>query len=89
MGADHPATSLNNLAELYEAIGRYGEAEPLYARCLEIALQALGQDHPNTQTFLSNFVRCLQAAVAQGVVLSDHPLTQAILAQLATDGERM
>ena len=32
LGKDHPATlaSLNNLAFLYKAQGRYGEAEPLY-----------------------------------------------------------
>ena len=32
--SDHPstATSLNNLAGLYESMGRYTEAEPLYAR---------------------------------------------------------
>ena len=34
LGPDHPdvATSLNNLAELYEAQGRYADAEPLYKR---------------------------------------------------------
>ncbi len=66
-GADHPdtASSLNNLALLYYAMGRYGEAEPLYARCLEIFLRVLGQDHPSTQTVFNNFVTCLQAAVAQ------------------------
>ncbi len=32
-GPGHPdvATSLNNLAALYQTQGRYGEAEPLYA----------------------------------------------------------
>jgi len=32
LGPDHPdvATSINNLAELYDNQGRYAEAEPLY-----------------------------------------------------------
>ena len=30
------ATSLNNLADLYQSMGRYAEAEPLYRRSLEI-----------------------------------------------------
>ncbi|MFQ6007921.1 MAG: tetratricopeptide repeat protein [Candidatus Zixiibacteriota bacterium] len=36
IGADHPntATSLNNLALLYYATGRYAEADPLYERAL-------------------------------------------------------
>ena len=37
-GPDHPhvAASLNNLAELYRAQGRYADAEPLYERSLAI-----------------------------------------------------
>ena len=31
------ATSLNNLAELYRAQGRYAEAEPLFKRLLMIS----------------------------------------------------
>ncbi len=36
LGADHPAvaTSLNNLAGLYESQGRYSEVEPLYGRVI-------------------------------------------------------
>jgi tetratricopeptide (TPR) repeat protein len=37
---------LNNLAALYDAQGRYGEAEPLYKRALAITEKALGPDHP-------------------------------------------
>jgi tetratricopeptide (TPR) repeat protein len=38
LGAEHPAvaTSLNNLAALYQVQGRYGEAEPLHRRALAI-----------------------------------------------------
>ena len=50
LGADHPDTadSLNNLAGLYHAQGRYDEAEPLYDEALSITRRVLGADHPNT-----------------------------------------
>ena len=44
------ATSLNNLAVLYAAQGRYAEAEPLYKRALGIREKALGPDHPDVGT---------------------------------------
>ena len=52
LGPDHPdvAQSLNNLAELYQAQGRYAEAEPLYKRALAIREKALGPDHPDVAT---------------------------------------
>ena len=40
------ATSLNNLAVLYEDMGRYAEAEPLYRRSLEIREKRLGPTTP-------------------------------------------
>lgn len=51
-GLDHPdaATSLNNLAMLYRAQGRYVEAEPLCQRALGIYERALGADHARTAT---------------------------------------
>ena len=44
------ATSLNNLAELYRAQGRYAETEPLHKRALAIGEKALGPDHPDVAT---------------------------------------
>jgi tetratricopeptide (TPR) repeat protein len=43
----HPgvATSLNNLAGLHDAQGRYDEARPLYERALAIREKALGPEH--------------------------------------------
>ena len=38
------ATSLNNLALLYEAQGKYAKAEPLYKRSLAISEKALGSE---------------------------------------------
>jgi len=55
-GEEHPdtATSLNDLAELYEAVGDYTKAEPLYQKALAIRQKVLGPDHPNTATSLEN-----------------------------------
>jgi tetratricopeptide (TPR) repeat protein len=56
VGPNHPnvATSLNNLALLYNAQGQYAQAEPLYKRSLAIMEKALGPDHPNVATSLNN-----------------------------------
>ena len=55
-GPEHPdvATSLNNLALLYSAQGRYAEAVPLQQRSLAIYEKALGPEHPHVATSLSN-----------------------------------
>ncbi|MFM7425444.1 MAG: tetratricopeptide repeat protein [Elainella sp.] len=89
LGSDHPdvALSLNNLARLYESQERYAEAEPLYLRALSILLKMLGENHPYTQTVQSNFRGLLRRAVEAGQAeqLSDHPLTQAGLAELRVE----
>nr|NCR19565.1 tetratricopeptide repeat protein [Microcystis aeruginosa LL13-03]NCR68996.1 tetratricopeptide repeat protein [Microcystis aeruginosa LL11-07] len=58
---NHPdvATSLNNLAALYQSQGSYPEAEPLYLEAINIATQVLGENHPHTQTFYQNYLRML------------------------------
>ena len=48
------ATSLNNLALLYQTQGQYAEAAPLYQRALAIREQALGPTHPDVATSLNN-----------------------------------
>ena len=48
------ATSLNNLALLYDNQGKYAEAEPLYQRSLAIWEKALGPEHPNVAASLNN-----------------------------------
>ena len=55
-GPDSPetATSLNNLAVLYDNQGKYDLAEPLYKRALAIREKALGPDHPGTARSLNN-----------------------------------
>ncbi len=48
------ATTLNNLAVLYESLGRHGKAEPLYKRSLATAEKALGPEHPDLAAILNN-----------------------------------
>jgi hypothetical protein len=54
--------SLNNLANLYKAQGRYAEAEPLYSSCLETRRRVLGLDHPETKEVMNNLA-LLRAAM--------------------------
>jgi tetratricopeptide (TPR) repeat protein len=48
------ATSLNNLASLYESQGKYSEAELLYLDALETGKRLFTSDHPNVATILNN-----------------------------------
>jgi CHAT domain-containing protein len=48
------ATSLNNLALLYHAMGNYAAAEPLLQRSLAISEKALGPEHPDVAFSLNN-----------------------------------
>ena len=54
------ATSLNNLAALYQAQGHYAEAEPFYQRSLAIWEKALGPEHPDVATTLKNYAALLR-----------------------------
>ncbi len=62
LGPEHPdvATSLNNLALLYQAQGNYAEAEPLFRRSLAIYEKALGPEHPSVATSLENYAALLR-----------------------------
>ncbi|MDO8400769.1 MAG: CHAT domain-containing protein [Bradyrhizobium sp.] len=55
-GTDHQdvATSLNNLAFLYDKQGRYADAEPLLKRALAIFEKSLGPDHPSVAVSLNS-----------------------------------
>jgi tetratricopeptide (TPR) repeat protein len=63
LGKDHPdvATSLNNLAGLYDAQGDNAKALPMYVRALAINEKALGKDHPNVGIILDNYADSLEA----------------------------
>ena len=54
------AQSLNNLAVLHHAQGRYAEAEPLYKRSLAIYEKALGPEHLDVATSLENYANLLR-----------------------------
>ena len=69
--------SLNNLAELYQAQGRYADAEPLYKRSLAIREKALGPDHPDVATSLNNLAVLYQD---QGRYADAEPLYKRSLA---------
>ena len=55
------ATTLNDLAALYQAQGRYAEAEPLYKRALANYEKALGPDHPYVAMALNNLAGLYEA----------------------------
>ena len=69
-------SSLNNLAELYQLIGDYAKAEPLYQQALQIVNKALGPEHPDTATSLHNLA-LLYAAM--GAYEKAEPLCQQAL----------
>ncbi len=71
------ATTLNNLAVLYESLGRHGKAEPLYKRSLAIAEKALGPEHPELAAILNNLAGLYQA---QGRIGEAEPLFKRALA---------
>ena len=71
------ATTLNNLAVLYESLGRHGKAEPLYKRSLAIAEKALGPEHPDLAAILNNLAGLYQA---QGRIGEAEPLFKRALA---------
>ena len=70
-------TSLNNLALLYYAQGKYDRAEPLYQRSLAIREKALGPDHLDVGTSLNNLALLYYA---QGKYDRAEPLYQRSLA---------
>ena len=62
LGKEHPdvATSLNDLARLYQEQGSYEKAEPLFVRSLAIREKVLGKEHPDVATSLINLAALYQ-----------------------------
>jgi len=62
LGENHPdyATSLGNLAGLYQYLGDYAKTEPLLRKALEIRKRALGENHPDYATSLNNLASLYQ-----------------------------
>ncbi len=71
------ATTLNNLALLYDDQGRYAEAEPLYKSALTINEKALDPDHPDVALDLNNLAGLY---VDQGHYAEAEPLHKRALA---------
>jgi len=55
------ATAMNNVATLFQALGRYTEAEPLLLEASRIQGRTLGSDHPHTVASLSNLATVYEA----------------------------
>jgi CHAT domain-containing protein len=79
LGKEHPdvATSLNNLAGLYQNMGNYSQAEPLYQRALEIREKVLGPENPAVATSLDDLAELYHK---QGKFRTAEPLYQRSLA---------
>ena len=71
------ALTLNNLAFLYQAQGKYAEAEPLYKRSLAIWEKALGPQHLHVATSLNNLALLYKT---QGKYAEAEPLYKRSLA---------
>ncbi len=80
-GEEYPniATSLNNLAGLYESQGRYAEAQPLYQQALEINKRLFAGDHPSVATSLNNLAYLYES---QGRLAEAQPLYEQALAMI-------
>ena len=57
LGSAHPdvATSLNNLAGLYQDERKYAKAASFYQRAIKIGEKSLGEEHPDFLTYLKNY----------------------------------
>jgi CHAT domain-containing protein/Flp pilus assembly protein TadD len=51
------ATSMNNLAFLYDEVGNFSEALPLYIQASALYKKEFGEEHPNYATSLNNLGR--------------------------------
>ncbi|WP_164867142.1 tetratricopeptide repeat protein, partial [Sinorhizobium meliloti] len=71
------ATSLNNLAGLYQVQGQLGEAEPLFKRALAILETALPAGHPEIAASLNNLAGFYYA---RGLLREAEPLFKRALA---------
>jgi tetratricopeptide (TPR) repeat protein len=79
LGEEHPdvAASLNNLAQVYRAQGKYADAEPLYCSALEMRQHhLLGADHPDVAMSLNNLAELYRS---QGKYVEAEPLHRAAL----------
>jgi hypothetical protein len=78
LGPDHPDTlnSRNSLAAAYLAVGRVGDAIPLFEQTLAGRQRLLGPDHPDTLTSQNNLAAAYQdvGRVAEAIPLFEQAL---------------
>lgn len=62
LGPHHPtmAVLLDELGGRYRVLGRFAEAEPIYARALAIREKALGLEHPAVAASLESYAALLR-----------------------------
>ncbi|NJN62825.1 MAG: tetratricopeptide repeat protein, partial [Coleofasciculaceae cyanobacterium RL_1_1] len=84
LGADHPdtATSLNNLATLYQSQGKYELAEPLFLRACSILIKTQNATLQRIGNNVIHFYRTALAAGLPDTTLRNHPLADLILPHL-------
>ncbi len=82
------ATTLNNLAALYQAQGKYAEAEPPFKRALAIFEQALGPEHPHVGTALENYAALLRKTRRRSEATKMEARAKAIRAKHAKENPR-
>ena len=70
------ATAMNNVATLYQACGRYAEAEPLLMEASKVQQRTLGHDHPHTVASLSNLATVYEAMGQKERAAAMHSLVQ-------------
>ncbi len=101
LGSEHPdvATSLNSLAQLYQAQGNYSKAEPMLKRSLAIREKVLGSEHPYVAASITNLAAIYRLqgsyskaepmlkrslAIFEKVLGSEHPNVATTLTYLAS-----
>ena len=79
------ATSLNNLASLYQDQGNYPQVEPLYNRALAMREKVLRPDHPDVATTLENHAELLRKTNRDAEAANLEARAQAIRAKHAQE----
>src|SRR5271165_6468823 len=72
--------ALIRLAELYEDMSRYAEAEPLYQEALKIRQKVLGPEHPDTATSLNNLALLYVRMGDYGKASQEAGISEAVVA---------
>jgi CHAT domain-containing protein len=88
LGKDHPdvALTLNNLAGVYEAQGKYADAEGLYKRALMIDEKALGAEHPAVAQNLDNLaIVSASSGNSENALAYSRQATASVIAHAATE----